>query len=76
MVRSIVELSGPAVLLFGRLIVQLFGCVGSVFFDRVYSPISHYAISFSSFFPPHTVLLSFLLLFPVSSTDRGSRSSV
>lgn len=31
---------------------------------------------FRLFFPPRTVLLSFLLLFPVSSTDRGSRSSV
>lgn len=31
---------------------------------------------FRLFFPPLAVLLSSLLLFPVSSTDRGSRSSV
>ena len=63
LVRSIVELSGPAVLLFGRLIVRLFGCVGSVFFNIVYSSISHYAISFFVFFSTScrfTVIFTFV----------------
>ena len=44
-----------------------------------HSTISHSTINFSSFFhllPFFTTIFTSLLLFPVSSTDRGSRSSV